>query len=169
MIIIVIEPNKVLEKYADMVYQLALVQMKNKQDAEDIFQEVFLRLVNTKPDIHSEKHMKAWLIRVTINCCKSQWRTFWRKKVVSLTDNTLLYDHQENHLDVYEAVLKLPKMERVVIDLFYYEDMSLDEISKALHISYQAAAQRLSRARKKLKHSLTDDKEERDGKLSQSI
>ncbi|MBR2763313.1 MAG: sigma-70 family RNA polymerase sigma factor [Lactococcus sp.] len=63
-----LELDDLVEFYADMVYKIAFVRMKNKSDAEDIFQEVFLKLVRNKEKIKNEVHLKAWLIRVTINC-----------------------------------------------------------------------------------------------------
>ena len=56
-----------IDRYADMVYRLALSQMKNKADADDLFQEVFVLLVSHNHDLESCEHVKAWLNRVTIN------------------------------------------------------------------------------------------------------
>ncbi len=69
---------------ADMVYRIALLHMKNKSDAEDIFQAVFLRLVRYADRIKGEEHLKHWLIRVTINCCKKQFDNAYRKRTVPL-------------------------------------------------------------------------------------
>ena len=60
--------ESVVNKYADMVYRLAFAQVRSKSDADDIFQEVFLRYVRSKPVFENEEHRKAWLIRVTVNC-----------------------------------------------------------------------------------------------------
>ena len=77
-----IDANKALDDYSDMVYRIALLHMKNKSDAEDIFQEVFLRLVRYADRIKGEEHLKHWLIRVTINCCKKH--NAYRKRTVPL-------------------------------------------------------------------------------------
>ena len=68
-----------IEKYADMVYRIALLQTKNKSDADDVFQEVFLRLVKYIDRIENEEHGKHWLMRVTVNCAKTHFTTAWRR------------------------------------------------------------------------------------------
>ena len=70
-----------IDRYADMVYRLALSQMKNKTDADDLFQEVFVRLVSNVEKLESWEHVKAWLIRVTINCAKKHFDLYWNKNV----------------------------------------------------------------------------------------
>ena len=77
-----IDTEKALLEYGDMVYRIAVLQMKNNSEAEDVFQEVFLRLVKYKNRIENEEHLKAWLIRVTINCCKKQFDNAYRRKTV---------------------------------------------------------------------------------------
>ena len=69
--------------YGEMVYRLALIQMKNRSEADDVFQEVFLRLVKYKDRIRSEEHLKAWLLRVTLNCCKKEFDKAFRRKTVA--------------------------------------------------------------------------------------
>ena len=64
--------EEIFEKYADMVYRLAVNEMGNRDDAQDVFQEVFMRLVRYRERIATEEHLKAWLIRVTINCARKQ-------------------------------------------------------------------------------------------------
>lgn len=77
-----INPDDILEQYGNLVYHLALSQMKNRTDAEDVFQEVFLRLVRKDRTFESNEHIKAWLIRVTVNCSHSLWHSAWKQKVV---------------------------------------------------------------------------------------
>lgn len=146
-------PDNVLRKYGTLVYHLALAQTKNPADADDIFQEVFLRLVRTKCKFESEEHLKAWLIRVTINCSHSLWRSAWRQKVVSC-ETVFLVDKEDESSELYGQVMSLPQKYRTVIHLFYYEDMSIETISHTLNIGYDAVAKRLSRARKLLKQKL---------------
>ena len=59
------DPDSIVDRYADMVYRLAFAQVKNRTDADDVFQEVFIRLVKYLDTIENEEHLKAWLIRVT--------------------------------------------------------------------------------------------------------
>lgn len=73
-----VDIDKIVADYSDLVYQLAYAQMRNKNDADDIYQEVFLRYIRKKPVLKNEEHEKAWFIRVTINCCRNLWSTAFR-------------------------------------------------------------------------------------------
>jgi len=75
-----------IDRYADMVYRLALSQMKNRTDADDLFQEVCVRLVSHVDTLESWEHVKAWLIRVTINCAKKHFDLYWNKNVDYIED-----------------------------------------------------------------------------------
>ena len=81
-----ITTENAVDRYADMVYRLALSQMKNRTDADDLFQEVFIRLVSHIQELTSWEHVKAWLIRVTINCAKKHYDQYWNKKVDFMED-----------------------------------------------------------------------------------
>lgn len=152
-----INVEQALEIYGDMVYRLALVQMKNKTEAEDVFQEVFLRLVRYEERIQGEEHLKPWLLRVTINCCRKQFDNAYRKRTVPFdrdmgTEESYEMDMPGN--PVYDAVMALPDDYRDVIHLFYYEQYSVREISDILGVSESAVKTRLSRAREKLRGRL---------------
>lgn len=153
--------NEVLCNYSDMVYKLALSQTKNRADADDVFQEVFISFMkNTKP-FESEEHKKAWLIRVTINHSRKIFRSAWFRRTVSLKEplsETLQFDMKEKS-DVYDAVLQLPRKYRTAIHLFYYENMSIVQISKVLSIPESTVKSHLYRARQMLKHKLEGDSE----------
>lgn len=153
--------NEVLCNYSDMVYKLALSQTKNRADADDVFQEVFLSFIkNTKP-FQSEEHKKAWLIRVTINRCRKIFRSAWFRRTVSLKEpfsENLQFDMKEKS-DIYDAVLQLPRKYRTAIHLFYYEEMSIAQISKALSIPESTIKSHLYRARQILKHKLEGESE----------
>ena len=141
-----------VDKYADMVYRLAISRTRNKEDGEDVFQEVFLKLSKKLPQFENENHEKAWLIRVTINCSKNLLESAWNKKTVPLEYEISF--SQEEISDVYFEVLKLPQKYRTVIHLFYYERLSLEEISKILNQNINTTKTQLSRAREKLKNNL---------------
>lgn len=122
-----------IDRYADMVYRLALSQMKNRTDADDLFQEVFVRLVSNVEKLESWEHVKAWLIRVTINCAKKHFDLYWNKNVDFLEDEEKLrgeeaYEPPEEH-PVRRAVSKLPLKYRTAVHLFYYEELSVAEIA----------------------------------------
>lgn len=146
------EIDDVLGKYSDLVYKIALSQTKNLANAEDIFQEVFLRYVQSDTEFESEEHRKAWLIRVSVNCCKKLWNSAWFRHTVPL-DESLQFSNREKS-DVFYAVSELPPKYRIVIHLYYYEDLSVREISAALHRKESTVTSQLSRARDLLREKL---------------
>ena len=146
-----------IHTYSDMVYRLALARTKNKTDADDIFQEVFLRFVKNRHKITSDEHCRAWLIRTTVNCSCSFFSSPWKKHVIPL-DDTLSFEQKEES-DVYYATLELPVKYRTVIHLFYYEDMNVAEISQTLGLIESTVKSQLSRARVKLKTLLKGEYE----------
>lgn len=152
-------PEEAVDRYGVMVYRLALAQTKNSDDAEDVFQEVFLRLVRSGRSFENDEHLKAWLIRVTVNCSRSLWRTVLRRGEIPMEDGDFpCGDAQppDGHSEVYDGVMRLPPKYRAVIHLYYYEGLPIESIGTALKIGYGAAAKRLSRARKLLKRELTE-------------
>jgi RNA polymerase sigma-70 factor (ECF subfamily) len=154
--------DEVVRYYSPMIYRIALTKTKSTHDADDIFQEVFLKLVMREKPFETEEHRKAWLIRVTINCCNSHFVAPWRKNVDSMEDVLLeqiaddepIPGAEEEHVDVYAEVMKLPEPMREVVLLFYYEDMSIREIAETVGTSEVNVKKRLSRARQKLKLEL---------------
>jgi len=146
--------NAIFE-YSNMVYRLAFFQMKNKSDADDVFQDVFFRYIRKKPQFHSTEHEKAWFIRVTVNCCKNMYSSAWKKRTVPLDETIPYIDKEET--DILRELQKLPKKYIAVVHLFYYEDMSIDEISKAIGKSPSAVKMRLMRARNMLKDVLKEE------------
>lgn len=146
-----ISATEAFQKYSDMVYRLAFARVKNKYDADDILQEVFLRFIKSKDKVNNEEHAKALLIRITINCSKSMLTSSWFKKTEALSEN-LSVTMPEN--DTLEAVLKLPQKYRTVIHLHYYCGFSVEEIGKILDHNPSTVKSQLHRARMKLKTEL---------------
>lgn len=146
------DKRDIVEKYFDMIYKLALSQTKSRDSADDVVQEVFLRFLKSDKDFQSDEHIKAWLIRVTVNCSHNVFSNSWAQKTAPLTED-IVFDTEEKG-DVYYAVLELPQKYRAVIHLFYYEDMSIEEISKALGTNQSTVKSQLSRGRKMLKSML---------------
>jgi len=153
--------QKVIEKYSPMVYRLAYSLVKSRADADDIHQEVFLKYMKYRPRFESEEHEKAWFIRVTTNQCRNWWKTAWRKRIVSLSeykeeDVTQDFSVEKNE-DIIEIVKLLPQKYRVVIHLFYYEELSVEEISNILGRKASTVRTQLTRARKQLSELLKED------------
>ncbi len=157
--------DEVVRYYSPMIYRIALTKTRSSYDADDIFQEVFMKLCLNEKEFETEEHRKAWLIRVTINCCNSHFTAPWRKNIDSLEDATesQLRDETvevcelEEGPDVYAQVLSLPQNMREVVLLYYYEEMSIREISQVLQTSEVNIKKRLSRARQKLKMELAGE------------
>ncbi len=142
----------VIERYAAMVYRLAFAEAKSRSDADDIFQEVFLRYINNSSAFESEEHRKAWLIRVTLNCAKKlRASSFYRRTTV--LDESISYEIKEEN-DLHQALVQLPTKYSAVLHLFYYEDLSIEQISRTLGMKPSAVRTRLTRARRILKEKL---------------
>ena len=136
--------DEVIDKYSDMVYRLAFAQMKNKHDAEDVFQDVFLRYISKPRTFESEEHRKAWLIRVTINRSRSIFAALFRKNE-PLDDSLEAKATEDNDLSEYLSLL--PQRYRSVVHLFYYEELSVKQISEILGAKESTVRTWLTRAR----------------------
>ena len=149
------EVNRTIAEYADMVYRLCMVHLKNHADAEDAFQTVFLKYTLSTRTFETAEHEKAWLIRVTSTTCRDQLKSFFRKHVVSLEEDTPENSGiTEEHQAVLEAVWSLPKAYREVVYLHYYEGYTAPEIAEILHRNTNTVYTHLSRAREMLKDML---------------
>lgn len=151
--------------YGTMIYRLAYARTANVHDAEDILQEVFLRYAKSGKEgkmFESEEHRKAWLLRVTINCSKSSAGSGWNKRrnkeplSEETPDTRFSPEACDTRLSVRKAVAALSEKYRTVIHLFYFEELSIKEISDIAGLSESAVKARLSRAREKLKASLKE-------------
>ena len=151
-------PEDIIYRYQDTVYRIAFTYCRNTADAQDIAQEVFFRYLKKTPRLESEEHLKAWLIRVTLNVAKSLSTSSWSKKVVPLSEHDPIIVNDENtDTDTYYAVLSLAEKYRSVIMLYYYEDYSVSEISQILNRTETAIQTQLQRARAMLKSKLKEE------------
>jgi len=146
--------------YRGMVYRLAFGCTGSSFDADDISQEVFLRLYKHKKPFNDGEHKKAFLIRITINLCKNLQKSAWvkRRAAAGLDENMRTGDYfNETEITLREYVLQLKPKYRAVVYLFYYEGYSAAETAKILKISETAVTTRLSRARNQLRAQLIHD------------
>lgn len=153
-----------MNEYGKDVVRLAFTYTKQKQLSADIAQEVFIRCYQNLDVFRHEASYKTWIFKITINLCKDYFRS-WHYKHITISDyfskatftnqtpETEFMSLEKNRL-VAEKVLALPVKYREVIILYYYEEMSYNQISEALTISLQTVKARLHRARIKLKKSL---------------
>lgn len=145
--------EKIIQEYSDMVYRLAFVYGKTKEDAEDIFQEVFLRLVRYKDRLQSREHIKNWLIRVTINCGKTLKMKGLKHQTLPLEENIVAdtgFIQSEMEQKVYWEVKSLPEKYRAVLHLYYYEEFSIKEISECLDRKEGTVKSQLARGKELL-------------------
>ena len=150
----------IINTYTNTLYRMAYSICKNKQDAEDVVQNTFLKLYTTDKPFESDEHLKNWLIKVTINNCKHIFMTPWKNKTVLLDEykesGYYTIDHSINNSEVLNAVLSLPAKYRIVVHLYYYEDYSIREISKIIDEKETTIQTRLMRVRQKLKNTLKE-------------
>lgn len=142
----------VLDKYMSMLIKLAFTYVKNRSDAEDIVQDVFVKLIKNTKGFENKEHEKAWLIRVTINACKNHLKSSYYLLNLPLEEN-LSYSTKESS-GILSAVLNLPPKYRTVIHLHYYENYSIEELAKLLHKNPATIGTWLSRGRGLLRTTL---------------
>ncbi len=144
------EYNEIVEMYSDMIFRIAYQNLWNVSDAEDIVQDVFLKLLKQKKGrFHDNEHLKSWLIRVTINQCMDYKKSFFRKNTVSLEDLEIPYEQEERQ--ILEELYQLPKDTRNILYLYYYEGYTIKEIAKILGKKQNTVNSRLTRGRNQLK------------------
>lgn len=144
------------KQYMDMVFRLAFNYTKNRADADDVTQNVLLKLYHYKGTFESEDHVKYWLIRVTINECKNLLRFPWQKHEPIEDYAAVLQMPEKEHLVMLSAVMQLPVRYRVVIYLYYYEGYASAEIAGFLKVPDATVRTRLARGREQLKKVLEE-------------
>ena len=147
--------EETIEVYSNMVYRIALTRVKTKEEAEDIYQDVFFKFSSKLPEFKTEEHKKAWIIRVTINISNNYLKSAWKNKNIELNEDIIYEEKKFEELNnVYEEVKKLPQDYQTVIYLYYYEGYKVSEISKMMSKREGTIKTWLSRARDILKESL---------------
>lgn len=154
--------EEVLARYSGMVYRLAYARTMNKCDAEDVTQEVFMKYIKHQHELTEEEYCKAWLIRVTINAAKSLLASAWNRKRVSMEEvEGVLEGSPGIDMDFDNSLLveikRLPEKYRIMVHLFYFEDLSVKEISSLLGMKESTVKSHLFRARERLKKNLKEE------------
>ena len=147
--------TQIVNRWGDMVYRLALARTASVPDAEDVFQEVFLRYFRHEDKFHNDEYRKAWLIRCTLNRCKSLLSSPWRKRIVPL-ETAEEVGVEDDYREVYGAVLSLPAKYRAVIHLHYFEGLSVSEMAQTLQLPEGTVKSQLSRGRDLLRDMLEE-------------
>ncbi len=146
------------DRYADLLYRLALANLQNETDAEDVVHDVFLKCFEKSPHFHDEEHEKAWFIRVTVNACRDYLRKRKHRDHVPLEEIHHVTGVESSKIAVLEHVSEISERYRTAIVLHYLEGYSINEISQILRVSPSAVKMRLSRGRELLKERI--EKEE---------
>lgn len=149
------DPGALARRFAPAVYRLAYARTGSRADAEDVMQEVFLRLIKSKPVFASEAHAKAWLLKVASNCVGDLFRLPWRKREEPLETDMAAPEAPEEG-SVTQAVLSLPAKYRIPIHLYYYEEYSVAEIADITGKSEGTIKSQMFRARALLRDKLKE-------------
>lgn len=146
--------ERVINQYGRNVQALAYSYVKNRCDAEDIAQDVFIAYFQKAPNFESSQKEKSWIMTVTVNRCKSFLRNIRRLEEPLPDDLSYL---PKTEMDLMEAMLRMDQKYRLPLHLYYYEGYSIEEIGKLLHCPMATVGSRLARGRKKLNQELGDD------------
>jgi len=150
--------EETVHHFGDTVYRIALKMVKHEADAQDVFQDVFMRYIKYAKNLTSLDHVKHWLIRTTINCCKDFFED--RKRQTHLMEaqsENLESEVPKNHDSVREAVQELDEKYRITVHLFYFEGYKIREISELLDEPENTIKSKLNRARHLLKEKIQDE------------
>ena len=140
-----------VEKYADTVTRICFVNLENRADAEDAWQNVFIKLFKSKKIWSKpEDELRKWLVTVTLNECRDIKRKLFHRNHYDIDELNVSYSEDFNR-DVISAVRSLPLKYLQVVELYYFEGYSVAEISDILSANENTVKSRLKRGRELLK------------------
>ena len=149
------ELSNAMKTHGDTVYRLALCRLQNTADAEDVYQDVFLRLLEQRSGHWDGERLKAWLIRTALNRCADLGRLRQRRGTLSLEEvPDMARPVDEAAAELWDAVARLPEKLRTAVHLFYGEGYESGEIGALLGVPAATVRSRLRRARAELKDLL---------------
>ena len=151
------EAERLVNTYSDLILRLSYTYLTSTHDAEDICQNVFLKLLTSGQTFDSPAHEKAWIIRTAANACKDVLRSAHRRRTVGLEAAAAAAAPPAPDSTVLDAVMALPEKYREAVYLHYYEGYSVREIASLLGRSEAAVTAHLSRGRKSLRITLGGD------------
>ena len=155
------EITRMVEMYQLSLLRLSFAYLHDKSLAEDAVQETFLKAYRSFGSFRGEAGEKTWLSHIAINCCRDMYRTGWFRHIDRAVSLDMLpepiQEASESDNTLTMEVMKLPIRLREVVLLYYFEDMTTNEIAETLHITQQAVSGRLNRARAKLRKTLGEE------------
>ena len=152
--------EEVIKQYNEMLFRLAMIRMNNSEDAKDVVQDTFMRMlvyIKKGHEFKDEEHLKAWLLTVAVNRGKSIISLAWNRKTEGFENMKEMAAPDEPEQYAYEYVMKLPEKYRIVINLFYYEQLSTEQIADIMKQKTSTVRSYLHRGREKLKKMMEDD------------
>lgn len=151
------EIQKIYETYKDLVFRIAMIRLMNEQDAYDVVQTVFLKIIDSVPVFQDVEHEKRWMIRVTCNTCYSILRRPWRKHKEYIEEiQKEFYENDLENFCVLDTVLQLPDQYKNIVYLYYYEGYKYREIAEILKEKESTVKMRMKRAKEILKKELEE-------------
>ena len=154
--------SDLVNRYKDLVYTLVIQMLKNNEEAEEVAQDSFLKAFKNLSKFKGDSKFSTWLYKITYNTCLDRLKKIKQnisttelsnKAIFKLNDVDSVIEKmelQERNAVISNCLQMLPGEDSFLITLFYYEDLSLEEISKILSISISNAKVKLFRCRKKL-------------------
>ena len=144
------EYTRIVELFSDMIYRIAYQNLFHVSDAQDVVQDVFLKLLKHKDlCFQDDEHLKSWLIKVTINQCLDYKKSFFRRNTIPMECLDIPYEPEEQ--EIMEELYQLPTDYRNILYLYYYEEYTIKEIAKILGKKQNTVNSKLTRGRKRLK------------------
>ena len=153
-----------MRQYGNDVLRTAYMYVKDIHTAEDIFQEVFIKVNQKLSTFEGNSSIKTWIIRITINTCKDYLKSAYNRRVVPMMEyqeDAIVSDSDYDEVErqdtkelIKKSVLSLPAKYKDVVLCVYFQEMTITEAAQALNIAEGTAKSRLARARLKLKSIL---------------
>lgn len=150
---------RLYDQYATDVLRVCYFYLSDREKAEDVCQDVFVRLMTTHPVLQTGRE-KSWLLKVALNRCRDLWRGAWLKRVIlggptfELIPAPDEFSRRDDQQAMMAAINQLPATFKEVILLHYYQGMNIAEIAQMLELPEGTISSRLSRGRKKLESIL---------------
>ena len=151
------EAERLVETYSDLILRLSYTYLKSTEDAQDICQSVFLKLLQPPRSFGSPEHERAWIIRAAVNLCKDHLKSRWRRSTVGLEAAGEVPAPAAEEGGLLSAVGLLPPKYRAAIYLYYYEGYNAREIGDLLGEKPATISTRLDRGRRRLRDLLEQE------------